>query len=97
MKKHWKKRRAMPLVQRRCAQVISTRWFRTQEPDLRRYFSEVYNDYNSGRADVMASLSEAVIRKVSEIKTYITDMTNGNWHCGDLNEFIETALSCCFV
>lgn len=51
MAKHWKKRRAMPLSQRNFAWAITTRWFRTLSPSLRRYVSMRYNGYNSARTE----------------------------------------------
>lgn len=77
MAKHWKKRRAMPLEQRRCAQIISTRWFRRQGPNLRKYFTEIYNGYNSERTDVMSSLSDIVTQRIEDIFAYVTDMMTG--------------------
>lgn len=50
MAKHWKKRHRLPLQQRRCAQIVSTRWYRTLGPSFRKYFSEFYNNYDLAQA-----------------------------------------------
>lgn len=48
MAKHnWKKRLAMTRRQRNLARAITTRWFRTLPPSIKRSVSMLYNDYNA--------------------------------------------------
>ncbi len=45
-KHKWKKRRAMPLMQRRAASAITAKWWRTFAPGARKIISREFNEYN---------------------------------------------------